>query len=218
MPRSRSSRAAFRRARIRAKARGKWRTRGPARGYRTGFNRFGRIASPELKNKTLNREGTTAASTVQQLVVFPSIVQGFQDDQRIGNRINGKFLNIKLILWSQRPSDATLPIIPPVIRYVLWQTKDPTSTTGTATNMNNFTLVNFLHTKSTRILKTGYVTLSAAGTATIKALNTNLRNRTIDYIANTDTTANAAQHIYLTVFSNQIFSWQHQSKFYYSDN
>lgn len=218
MPYSRSARAAFRRARGRAKAKGKWRTRGPGRGYKVGYNRFGRVGQPELKNKTLSRDGTTAAATVQQLVVFPSIVQGFQDDQRIGNRINGKFLNIKLILWSQRPADATLPIIPPVIRYVLWQTKDSTSTTGTATNMNNLTLVNFLNTKSTRILKTGYITLSASGTAKIKALNTNLRNRTMDYIANTDSTVNTSQHIYLTVFSNQLFSWEHQSKFYYSDN
>jgi len=195
----------------------KYRTRGTGRGYRTGYNRFGRISGPELKSKVLNRDGTTAAATVQQLVVFPSIVQGFQDDQRIGNRINGKFLNIKLILWSQRPADATLPIIPPVVRYVLWQTKDSTSLTGTANNMNNLSLVNFLNTKSTRILKTGYVTLSAAGTAKIKALNCNLRNRTFDYIANTDTTANTSQHIYLTVFSNQLFSWEHQSKFYFAD-
>lgn len=218
MPYTKAQRAAFRRARGRAKARGKWRTRGPGRGYSVGYNRFGRIAGPELKNKTLNRDGTTAAATVQQLVVFPSIVQGFQDDQRIGNRINGKFLNIKLMLWSQRPADNTLPIIPPVIRYVMWQTKDSTAITGSATNMDNLTLVNFLNTKQSRILKTGYITLSAAGTAKVKALNYNFRNKTIDYIANTDTTANTSQHVYLTLYSNQIFSWQHQSKFYYSDN
>jgi len=214
---SRKARSAFRRARARVKRSGKWRTRGTARGYRPGFNRFGRISGPELKSKVLTREGTTAPATVQQLVVFPSIVQGFQDDQRIGNRINGKFLNIKLLLMSQRPEDATLPLLPPVIRYVLWQTKDSTNITGNAANMNNLTLVNFLNTKETRIMKTGYITLSGAGTAKVKSLNYNFRNRTIDYIANTDVTANTSQHVYLTLFSNQLFSWQHQSKFYFAD-
>lgn len=204
--------------RRRARRPRRYNTRGPGRGYRVGYNRFGRVGNPELKSKTLNRDGTTAAATVQQLVVFPSIVQGFQDDQRIGNRINGKFLNIKLILWSQRPEDATLPIIPPVIRYVLWQTKDSTAITGSATNMNNLTLSNFLNTKSTKIMKTGYVTLSASGTAKIKGIYHNFRNQTINYIANTDVTANTGQHVYLTLFSNQLFSWEHQSKFYYSDN
>lgn len=217
MPYSRSARAAFRRARGRAKARGKWRTRGTGRGYRVGYNRFGRVSNPELKSKVLTRDGTTSPATVQQLIVWPSIVQGFQDDQRIGNRINGKFLNIKLLLMSQRPIDSTLPLLPPVIRYVLWQTKDSTAIAGSATNMNNLTLVNFLNTKESRVLKTGYITLSGAGTAKVKSLNYNLRNRTIDYIANTDVTANTSQHIYLTLYSNQIFSWQHQSKFYFAD-
>lgn len=215
---SRSARAAYKRAVSRARSKGKWRTRGPGRGYRVGYNRFGRIGNPELKSKTLTREGTTAPATVQPLVVFPSIVQGFQDDQRIGNRINGKFLNVKLLLMSQRPEDATLPLLPPVIRYVMWQTKDSTAVAGASTAMNNLTLVNFLNTKEVRILKTGYITLSGAGTAKVKALNIKLRNQTFDYIANTDVTANTGQHIYLTLYSNQLFSWQHQSKFYYSDN
>lgn len=196
----------------------RYNTRGPGRGFRTGYNRFGRIANPELKSKVLVRDGSTLATVVQQLVVFPSIVQGFQDDQRIGNRINGKFLNIKLILWSTRVGDGSLPIIPPVIRYVLWQTKDSTSTTGTATNMNNLTLSNFLNTKQSKILKTGYVSLSGAGTAKIKGIYHNFRNQTINYIANTDGTANTGEYVYLTLYSNQSFTWEHQSKFYYSDN
>ena len=195
----------------------RYNTRGPGRGYRGVYNRFGRVSYPELKSKVLSRDGTTAAATVQQLVVWPAIVQGFQDDERIGNRINGKFLNIKLLLWSQRPADSTLPIIPPVIRYVMWQTKDSTAIAGSSTAMNNLTLVSFLNTKECRILKTGYIPLSGAGQAKIKSLNYNLRNRTIDFIANSDVTANTSQHIYLTLYSNQIFSWEHQSKFYFAD-
>jgi len=195
----------------------RYNTRGPGRGYRGIYNRFGRIGGPELKSKTLSRDGVTAAATVQQLIVFPSVVQGYQDDQRIGNRTVGKFLNVKLLLWSQRPADATLPINPPVIRYVMWQTKDSTTIAGASTAMNNLTLVNFLNTKQCRILKTGYLTLSSAGTAKVKSLNYNFRNKTINYIANADVTANTSQHIYLTLYSNQLFTWEHQSKFYWSD-
>lgn len=195
----------------------RYNTRGPGRGYRAGYNRFGRVSNPELKSKVLTREGVTAANTVQPIICWPAIVQGFQDDQRIGNRINGKFLNIKLLLMSQRPPDATLPINPPVIRYVLWRTKDSTAIAGSSTAMNTLTLVNFLNTKEVRVLKTGYITLSSAGTAKVKSLNYNMKNQTIDFIANTDVTANTSQYVYLTLYSNQTFNWQHQSKFYFAD-
>jgi hypothetical protein len=118
---------------------------------------------------------------------------------------------------SQRPPDATLPINPPVIRYVLWRTKDSTAIAGSSTAMNTLTLVNFLNTKEVRVLKTGYITLSSAGTAKVKSLNYNMKNQTIDFIANTDVTANTSQYVYLTLYSNQTFNWQHQSKFYFAD-
>jgi len=204
--------------RKRARPRRGYRTRGIGRGYRAGYNRFGRISSPELKSKTLTREGVTPGETVQEIVCWPSIVQGMQDDQRIGNRINAKFLNVKLLLMSQRPSDATLPLNPPVIRYVMWQSKDPTTAvTGIPAQMSTLTLVNFLNTKQVRIIKTGYITLSSAGTAKVKSLNFKMRNRTIYFIANTDVTANTTQCVYLHLYSNQVFNWQHQSKFYFAD-
>ena len=196
----------------------RWRTRGTGRGYRVGYNRFGRVSNPELKHKVLTRDGTTSPATVQEIICWPSIVQGMQDDQRIGNRINAKFLNIKLLLMSQRPVDASLPLLPPVIRYVLWQSKDPTTVaSGVAAQMSSLTLVNHLNTKQVKVLKTGYLTLSGAGTAKVKSLNYNFRNKTIDFIANTDVTANTPQAVYLHLYSNQIFSWQHQSKFYFAD-
>jgi len=118
---------------------------------------------------------------------------------------------------SQRPADATLPINPPVIRYVLWQTKDSITTAGNSAAMNGLTLVEFLNTRECRIMKTGYITLSSAGTAKVKSLNWNFRNKTMNYIANTDQTVNTSEYVYLTLFSNQLFNWEHQSKFYFSD-
>ncbi len=52
-------------------------TRGPGRGYRTGYNRFGRVSNPELKSKVLFRDGVTAGQTVQEIVCWPAITQGF---------------------------------------------------------------------------------------------------------------------------------------------
>jgi len=204
--------------RPRKRARPRYRTRGIGRGYRAGYNRFGRVSSPELKSKVITREGVTVGGNVQEIICWPAIVQGMQDDQRIGNRINGKFLNVKLLLMSQRPSDATLPLNPPVIRYVMWQSKDPTTAAvGISAQMSSLTLVNFINTKQIRILKTGYITLSGAGTAKVKSINYKMRNRTIDFIANSDVTANTSQCVFLHLYSNQTFNWQHQSKFYFAD-
>lgn len=198
----------------------RYRTRGTGRGYAGRYSRFGRVSNPELKSKVLFRDGVTAGNTVQEIVCWPSVVQGFQDDERIGNRINAKFLNIKLLLWSQRNNDVppSAPINAPVIRYVLWQSKDPTTVaTGVPAQMSTLTLTNFLNTKQVKVLKTGYITLSAAGTARVKSLNNNLRNKTIDFIANSDVTANTPQAVYLHLYSNQVFNWSHQSKFYFAD-
>lgn len=202
----------------RRRYRRRYNTRGPGRGYRAGYNRFGRIAGPEIKQKCLTRSGVTAANTVQEIVIFPSIARGTQDDERIGARISGKYLNVKLLLFSQRLADAAMPVNAPVVRYIMWMSKDPTTTAaGVSAQMSSFTLVNFINTKQVRILKTGYITLSAAGTVKVKSLNLKLRNKTIDFISNTDVTANTSQYVFLHLYSNQIFNWQHQSKFYFSD-
>jgi len=190
-------------------------TRGPGRGYKAGYNRFGRIANPELKHKTLTRAGAMAPDSVQEMTVWPAIEQGIQDDQRIGNRIAGKFLNVRLVFQSRRPDAATLPQNCPVIRYVLWMNKDPTS--NAAGTLPDLDLVEFLNTKQIRILKHGFITLSLAGTAKVLTLNNNLHNRTIDFIANTDLTANTSQRIYLSVYSTQVVDWQLQSRFYFAD-
>lgn len=202
----------------RRRFRRRYNTRGPARGYRPGYSRFGRNPTPEIKQKVLTRAGVTSANTVQEIVIFPSIEQGTGSDQRISNRIAGAFLNCKLLLMSQRPADATLPLNPPVIRYVMWMSKDPTTVaSGISAQMSSLTLVNFINTKQIRILKTGYITLSGAGTAKVKSLNLKLKNKVIDFISNTDVTANTSDYIFLHLYSNQIFNWQHQSKFYFSD-
>lgn len=202
----------------RRRYRRRYATRGPARGYRPGFNRFGRIASLEIKSKTLTRTGVTAANTVQEIVCFPSVEQGTQNDQRVGCRLAAKWLSIKLLLMSQRPDNATLPINPPVIRYVAWQSKDPTSVvSGVPSQMDDLTLVNFLNTRQIRILKHGYITLSSVGTAKVKSLNIKFHNKVINFIANSDVTANTTDYVFLHLYSNQVFNWQHQSKFYFSD-
>lgn len=213
-------RSAARRIQRRFRSRRRYNTRGPGRGYRVGYNRFGRVSNPELKSKVLFRDGVTAGNTVQEIVCWPAITQGMQDDERIGNRINAKFLNVKLLLWSQRNNDVppSAAINAPLIRYILWQSKDPTTAAaGVPAQMATLTLNNFINTKQVKVLKQGYITLSSAGTCRVKSLNTNFRNKTIDFIANTDVTANTPQAVYLHLYSNQVFNWSHQSKFYFAD-
>lgn len=215
MPYTRRQKAAYRRAVARNKAKGRWRTRGTGRGYRVGYNRFGRVSAPELKSKVLERTGTMTANSITDLVIFPAITQGIKETERLGNRINAKFLNVKLILKQKRPDELSLPADPAVLRYVMWQNKDPAS--NAASTLSGLTLTAFLNTKTIRILKTGYVTLSAAGTARVLQLRHNCRNKTIAYKEDSDTSANTSERYYLAVFSSNVVNFEYQSKFYFAD-
>lgn len=193
----------------------RFRTRGIARGYKPGFNRFGRISGPELKAKVLARDSTIGAGQIEDIVVFPSIVQGINQDQRIGNRINAKFLNAKVFFTLKRAPDIDLPQEPAFIRYVLWMNKDPTS--NAAGTIANLSLTSFLNTKTIKVLKTGYLTLSAYGQAKVLKLNQNMCNATIDFLEDTDVSANTSQRVFLTVYSTEQVGYEYQSKFYFAD-
>lgn len=194
----------------------RWRkTRGPGRGYRPGMSRFGRLSQPELKSKVLAGRGAIGANTTLDAVVFPSITQGITETQRLGNRVNGKFLNIKLMLTQSRQPDISLPQDPAVVRWVLWKNKDPTSNAaGAFTNLN---LTSFINTKTTKIVKTGYITLGNAGVSKVKSINTNLRNGVIDFKEDSDVSANTTQRYYLAVYSSQSIDYEFQSKLYFAD-
>lgn len=215
MPYTKAQRAAFRRAVRRVKSKGKWSIRGPGRGFRPGVSRFGRISQPELKSVTLARDGDAAAQAVTDLTIFPTIAQGIAEDERIGNRINGKFLNMKLMLKKRRDPDAQLPQDPVIVRYVMWQNKDPTSNANAS--LTGLTLTSFINTKVVRVLKTGYVTLSNEGQAKVLKLNKKLYNQVMDFREDTDQTINTAQRIYFTMYSNNQCNWEYQSKFYFAD-
>lgn len=193
----------------------RYRTRGTGRGYRPGFNRFGRVSAPELKAKVLARDSTIGAGQIEDIVVFPSIVQGINQDQRIGNRINAKFLNVRAFFTLKRAPDIDLPQEPCLIRYVLWMNKDPT--TNAAGTIANLSLTSFLNTKTIRVLKTGYLTLSNYGQARILKINQNMRNKTIDFLEDSDVSANTSQRIFMTVYSTEQVGYEYQSKFYFAD-
>ncbi len=191
------------------------RTRGPGRGYRPGVSRFGRISQPELKSKVVQLRGTIAAQAVEDMDIFPTISQGIGEDARIGNRVNAKFLNVKLVLTSRRQPDVSLPQSPPVLRWVMWRNKDPvTASNPTIAGLN---LTAFLNTKQISIIRTGYITLSAAGTAKVKSLNLKMRNQVMDFKDQTDSSAATTQRVYLTVYSSQLVDYELQSKFYFAD-
>lgn len=191
------------------------RTRGPGRGYRPGLSRFGRISQPELKSVVLARSGDAAAASTTDLTIFPTIDQGINEDQRIGNRINGKFLNLKLMLSKDRDPEINLPATPCIIRWVMWQNKDPTSNAnGTIAGLS---LTSFLNTKTIRVLKTGYCTLANYGQAKVLKINTNLKNQVMDFKEDADMTVNTTQRVYFTMYSSNQLYWEYQSKFYFAD-
>lgn len=193
----------------------RWRSRGPTRGYRGGWSRFGRMSQPELKSKVLGDRGSIAAQGTLDAVIFPSITQGITETQRLGNRINAKFLNIKLILKQARQPDVNLPIDAAVLRWVLWKNKDPVSNAGGT--LSGLTLTSFLNTKQIHIVKTGYITLSPSGTARVKPININCRNAVVDFKEDSDVSANTTQRYYLAVYSSLGVSYEFQSKFYFAD-
>lgn len=193
----------------------KWRTRGTGRGYRPGFSRFGRVSAPELKSKTLTGRSVIGAQDIEDLVVWPSITQGIGQENRVGNRINSKFLNIKLFLTQTRSPDISLPQDPGFVRWVLWQNKDPTS--NAAATIANLSLTSFLNTKTIRIAKTGYVAMNNSAAGKMVKINHNCRNKVVDFKEDSDVSANTAQRYYLTLYSTQQVSYQYQSKFYFAD-
>lgn len=193
----------------------KWRTRGTGRGYRPGYSRFGRVSAPEIKSKVLARDGTMAAQSITDLVIFPSITQGINESQRLGNRINAKYLNVKLMLSKDRDAEINLPASPAVIRWVLWQNKDPTS--NAAATITGLSLTSFLNTKTIRVLKTGYTTLANYGQAKVLKINTNLRNQVVDFKEDSDVSANTTQRVYLTLYTSNLVQYEYQSKFYFAD-
>jgi hypothetical protein len=193
----------------------KRKTYGPGRGYPLGMSRFGRIAQPELKSKILSRDSTIGAGSIEDIVIFPSIVQGIDQDQRIGNRIVSKFLNVKVFFTISRQPDISLPQEPGFIRYVMWSNKDPTS--NASATISGLNLTSFINTKQVRIHKTGYLTMNNYGQAKVLKLNHKCRNRVIDFKEATDVSANTTQRYYLTVFSTQQVGYEYQSKFYFSD-
>ncbi len=190
-------------------------SRGPGRGYRPGMSRFGRMSQPELKHKLLTGRGVIAAQDTLDPVVFPSITQGITETERLGNRINAKFLNIKLVLTQARQPDISLPQSPAVLRWVLWQAKDPTS--NVQQTLTGLTLSSFINTKTTKVLKTGYLTLGASGVAKVKSINHKCYNKVIDFKEDSDVSANTTQRYYLTIYSSQAVNYEYQSKFYFAD-
>ena len=191
------------------------RTRGPGRGYRPGVSKFGRIAQPEIKHVLLTGRDSVAANSLSDLTIFPTVEQGIGENQRIGNRIASKFLSFRMVCSQARQPDAALPQSPAVLRYVFWKNKDPTSNANST--LSGLTLISFINTKTVQILKTGYITLSSAGTAKVFKINHKCYNKVINFKEDSDITANTSERMYFTFFSSEPMTYQFMSKFYFSD-
>lgn len=218
MPYTRKQKAAYRRAVARNKAKGRWRTRGTGRGYRVGYNRFGRVSAPELKHQVLGRDATIVNTAPTTIPLPPTVIaQGVGETQRIGNRINAKFLNTKVLLTSRKSEPAQGDFQQGnIVRYVLWQCKDPAGAIPPVWP-DPLTLTSFINTKRFRIVKTGYMTFSSLGGSRVLRLNHNFRNRVMSFADNGDSSIDTSQRVYLTMACKRDIDYEIQSKFYFAD-
>ena len=61
------------------------------------------------------------------------------------------------------------------------------------------------------------MTLNAYGQAKMLKINHNLKNMTIDFLEDSDVSANTSQRVFLTVYSTEQVGYEYQSKFYFAD-
>lgn len=196
----------------------RWRSRGTGRGYRVGYNRFGRISGPELKHQVLARDATLTAGTPTVIQLPPTLItQGVQETQRIGNRINAKFLNTKVLFTSResQPAQGNFQA-GNIVRYVMWQCKDPAGAIP-PTWSDPLTLTSFINTKRFKVLKTGYVSFPALGSSKVLRLNHKFRNQVMSFAENTDSSIDTDKRVYLTLACKRDIDYEWQSKFYFAD-
>jgi len=191
----------------------KWRSRGPTRGYAGGYSRFGRIAQPEFKSKVLLGRADVSALANTEVVIFPTISQGITEDSRLGNRICSKYLNVRVLFTTltAQPAAAARTCM---VRYVMWQSKDPTTNANLV--LGGLNLTSFINTKVVKVLKTGYINMTP-GHGRVLKINYNCKNKVVDFREDTDVTANTTQRIYFTFFTTEGLRYEFQSKFYFSD-
>ena len=219
MPYTKAQRAAFRRAKARAQSRGMWKSRGPGRGYRPGVSRFGRIAQPEMKSQVeAYRLQLPEGQEYVTQIPPDNIEQGVQQDQRLGNRIAGKFLTLKMLL-SMTQAGAPGAQTGNIMRWVLWSNKDPVGAAAPSLGPG-FTLTSFINTKDVKIHRTGYMTFPSLGATRYKCINLKLKNRVFDFTDNQDDNVNTPQRYYISMWkpnNGTALQLEMQSKFYFSD-
>lgn len=193
-------------------------TRGTGRGYRPGYSRFGRVSAPELKHQVLARESTIVEGAPSTVNLPPTIIaQGVGETNRIGNRINAKFLNTKVLFTSRQSEPAQGNYQQGnIVRYVLWSCKDPAGAIP-PTWADPLTLTSFINTKRFRIHKTGYVSFPALGGSKVLRLNYKCRNMVMSFADNTDGSVDTTKRYYLTMACKRDIDFEIQSKFYFAD-
>lgn len=175
------------------------------------FKRKPRFAPVRQELKTANyiedAEVITSTPLVyNKMLAFHNISQGLGDVQnRVGNRITGKYISLKMLIDNQNNEKAA------IMRYVIWS---PRSTTDTL-SIDWGTMVN---TKQFRVLKQGYVSLPADH-ARVVSHNFNLHNRTINYNSNATTSPTNSERIYLSLVccTGQTVRYSHQCRCWYGD-
>lgn len=215
-----------RRNRTRKVARPTYRTRSiTRRTYQGGYSKFGKISQPELKQYESRVNRLTFTPLVSQGTFFlppagVQIEQGVNEDQRVGNRINAKFLTVKSVLKGINEPGAGARS--QFVRWVIWQPKGNIGLPPTEALANAYigqqSLTSYINTKTVRILKHGMVNLGANGSGKMLVENFKLNNRMMNFSQDLDNFVDTKSWMYITFISDsEVVSVENQNKFYFAD-
>lgn len=168
---------------------------------------FGPVARPELKHAVYNSQvPIVIEDTMITTQLFGAgIVQGLSDEgQRVGNRITQKFFSHNMLL--NNPGNTGV-----VLRYVIWQPRD----SSTTLNLNS---VQQVKTKEYRLLKQGWINIPSAWSKVCR-ISYNLKNQVMTYVKDIDTNPVLQDRVYLSLVMTpgDKLNYQAITKFWYAD-
>lgn len=145
-------------------------------------------ARPELKRIQYSEDAETITATAlnfNKYLAGHQVDQGLGDDQRVGNRISAKYLQVKMLLENTNDAKAMM------LRYCIWSPKSTTQDLS-------MTGLSSINRKLFKIIRTGYISVNH-DSARVKTLNIPMYNKVIEYPSNDVDTPVNQDRLYITL-------------------
>ncbi len=189
--------------------------------YRGGYSRFGKMSQPELKNVSSRESLAFSPGNSQFTWTMPpgqlAIPQGTGINNRVGNRINGKYLTCKLVIKGL-DNTAIAPSRGIMMRYVLWAAKEELGGSTPDGYIGAQTLTSFLNTREVRVLKHGMVPFQNISQSKFITIRQRYNNKVFNFTDNAATSVLVKQNVYLTLISDsQTITVDNESRFWFAD-